>query len=102
MVTDQDRVPDPLLDASRPSAGHLQTLPILHDGDPSTAEDNKGSLLDEWEDDSETPELHLQMAPVVDPVLVDKVKVLLLDRYVLIVRNFPTIVALPNEKSLTG
>ena len=59
MVADQDRTPNPLVDSRQPDTAHLQALPILHDGEPSTADPEK-SLLDEWRDDEDEPELQLQ------------------------------------------
>lgn len=77
LLINRDRVLDPLVHAMRPSANHLLSQPIPHDGEPRVIDGF--DLADDWKYDDDVPVLEMVMANAIPAVKAEKVKIIALD-----------------------
>lgn len=82
LFTEGDKIPDPAVDAFRPSLARLRTLPVLHDGDPSKPKLDPNS--EDWDDGTE---ITAPLAQKVAAVPARETKLILIDCNVLIVNS---------------
>ncbi|KAI0782739.1 hypothetical protein C8Q75DRAFT_495000 [Abortiporus biennis] len=67
------------MNALQPATSFLQSLPIIHDGDPNPITRPQDDIADDWRDDIEVPDLELAVAEPVPAVPLGDIKVVLLD-----------------------
>ncbi|KAF4572382.1 hypothetical protein EYR36_006876 [Pleurotus pulmonarius] len=97
----EDASPDPFVECLRPCTSHLQSLPVVHDGDPVVAPEVEDG---EWDNE---PQLELDMASAIPAVVAKDIKIVLLDPHILIDRDGPLQTALahifpPDQYSRTA
>ncbi|KAL4255999.1 hypothetical protein AB1N83_012874 [Pleurotus pulmonarius] len=97
----EDASPDPFVESLRPCTPHLQSLPVVHDGDPVVAPEVEDG---EWDNE---PQLELDMASAIPAVVAKDMKIVLLDPHILIDRDGPLQTALahifpPDQYSRTA
>jgi hypothetical protein len=95
----QGRSPDPSVDALRPCTAHLQSLPIVNDGDPNAKQD-ECPWADDFRDD--VPQLEVHVAEPTPAVMAEDVKVVLFDCNILIVSEMCSYLDIRSLKDLVG
>ncbi|KAL0948065.1 hypothetical protein HGRIS_010689 [Hohenbuehelia grisea] len=84
----QDGCSYPSFDPLHPSAVALQSLPVIHDGDPPGEVEPEDELADDLRDE-EMPVLEMHMAAKTPAVLAEDIRIIALDSNVLIDRDGP-------------
>ncbi|KAJ8690077.1 hypothetical protein PTI98_012916 [Pleurotus ostreatus] len=97
----EDASPDPFVESRRPCTSHLQSLPVVHDGDPKVEPESEDG---EWDNE---PDLELDMAKATPAIVPKDIKIVLIDPHVLLDRDGPLQTALsrifpPSQHSLSA
>ncbi|KAL0945796.1 hypothetical protein HGRIS_012083 [Hohenbuehelia grisea] len=87
LLSDQVNDQDQPIDALRPSTAYLQSLPVIHDGDPQDGSDEDD--LADWCNYDSLPVLRVDRAALTPAVLTENIKVVAFDSNVFIDRHGP-------------